>query len=139
MRESQMNASTRRLVWQRAEHRCEYCRLHQDHEPYYRFHIEHIIAKQHGGKADPNNLALACHHCNHHKGTNLSGIGRRTGSVVQLFHPRRQKWQRHFRLVRARVVGRTKCGRATVKLLDMNMRDRVELRKPLLAEGLLDG
>jgi HNH endonuclease len=103
-------------------------------EPFFRFHVEHIIAEQHGRRDHPDNLALACHHCNHHKGTNLSGIDRRTGNVVRLFHPRRQKWQRHFRLLGTRVIGRTQCGRATVTLLEMNRRDRVELRKGLLSE-----
>jgi hypothetical protein len=41
-----MNAETRSLVRNRARHRCEYCMLHQDHEPLFRFHVEHIIAKQ---------------------------------------------------------------------------------------------
>jgi hypothetical protein len=130
-----MNAATRRLVWKRAAHRCEYCFLHQDFEPFFRFHVEHVIAKQHGGGDGPRNLALACHHCNYHKGTNLAGIDRRTGKIVQLFHPRRQKWDRHFRLVGPRIVGRTQCGRATAFLLGMNLPDRVELRRPLIADG----
>jgi hypothetical protein len=120
------------LVWKRADRRCEYCHLYQDDEPFFRFHVEHIIAEQHGGGGHLANLALACHHCNYHKGTNLSGVDPHTGNVVRLFHPRRQKWPRHFRLIGARVVGRTQCGRATVALLDMNMQDRVELRKWLM-------
>jgi 5-methylcytosine-specific restriction endonuclease McrA len=126
-----MKEAARRKVWQRAENRCEYCGMHQDHEPFYRFHVEHVIAKQHGGGDGLANLALACHHCNHHKGTNLSGIDPRTGNIVPLFHPRRQRWDRHFRTVGARVVGRTQCGRATIALLRMNMRDRVDLREEL--------
>ena len=129
-----MNTVKRRRVWQRARSRCEYCRLHQDYEPYYRFHVEHIIAKQHRGGDALDNLALACHHCNHCKGTNLSSVDPLSKYVVRLFHPRRQKWTRHFRLVGARVVGRTRCGRATVAVLDMNLRDRVELRQEMLAD-----
>ena len=34
-------------------------------------HIEHIVAKQHGGLDDFSNLALACHRCNDQKGPNL--------------------------------------------------------------------
>jgi hypothetical protein len=89
--------------------------MYQDDEPYYRFHIEHIIAKQHGGRDGAKYRALAC----------------RTGNIVLLFHPRRQKWERHFRWFGARVIGRTQCGRATVALLKMNLADRVELRKRL--------
>ena len=86
-----MKARTHALVWSRAGHRCEYCRLQQEDEPFYRLHVEHIVAKQHGGTDDPDNLALACHHDNEHKGPNLSGIDPQTGKVVRLFHPRRQR------------------------------------------------
>ena len=105
-----MKGVKHRRVWQRARGRCEYCCLHQDYEPYYRFHIEHIIAKQHGGTDRLDNLALACHHCNHRKGTNLSGIDPQTGRIVPLYHPRRQRWQRHFRLADVRLLGRTASG-----------------------------
>jgi hypothetical protein len=129
-----MNVAKRRRVWQRAKDRCEYCRLRQEYEPYYRFHVEHIVAKQHGGSDRLDNLALACHHCNHCKGTNLSGIDPRTGGIVPLFHPRRQKWNRHFRLVGPRILGRTSCGRASVVVLVMNSRDRVVLRQEMLID-----
>jgi hypothetical protein len=29
-----------------------------------RFHVEHIVPRQHGGTDDPNGLALACDRCN---------------------------------------------------------------------------
>jgi hypothetical protein len=131
-----MNASTRELVWRRAGHRCEYCRIHQEHEPFFRLHVEHIIAKQHLGTDDAGNLALACHHDNDHKGPNLSGIDPETGKVVRLFHPRRQSWSRHFRFDGPTIVGRTQCGRATVAVLALNASDRVELRAELIAAGL---
>ena len=123
-----MKVTTRQLVKARAGNRCEYCRLHQDQEPYYRFHIEHIIAQQHRGGDDPANLALSCHHCNSRKGTNLSAVDPQTGNIVRLFDPRRQNWSRHFRLVQRRVVGITECGRASVTLLGMNQRSRIALR-----------
>jgi hypothetical protein len=129
-----MKVAERLRVWQRALGRCEYCRLHQDYEPFYRFHVEHIIAKQHGGSEQLNNLALACHHWNHRKGTNLAGIDPHTGRIVSLFHPRRQGWKRHFRLAGVRLLGRTACGRATVVVLAMNAHDRVELRKEMLMD-----
>jgi hypothetical protein len=128
-----MDASTRELVWDRAGGRCEFCRIHQDDEPFYRLHIDHVVAKQHGGMDDPDNLALACHHDNEHKGTNLSGVDPETGKVVRLFHPRRQRWSRHFRFEGPVIVGRTQCGRATVAVLALNAPDRVELRAALIA------
>ena len=68
-----MDASLRDRVRHRAGNRCEYCRLHQDHEPYFRFQIEHVIARQHGGRDVASNLALSCYHCNLHKGPSGSG------------------------------------------------------------------
>jgi len=130
-----MNVQTRQLVWQRARHRCEYCRIHQDDEPFYRLHVEHIIAKQHGGTDGLDNLALSCHHDNDHKGTNLSGIDPTTRKVTRLINPRRQRWARHFYFNGPMIIGRTQCGRATVAVLALNARDRVELRAELIASG----
>jgi 5-methylcytosine-specific restriction endonuclease McrA len=55
-----MDAATRKLVRQRAEGRCEYCRLPQSAQPFVAFHLEHIIAKQHGGSDASDNLCIAC-------------------------------------------------------------------------------
>src|SRR5213593_1527145 len=35
-----MDASTRELVWRRAGRRCEYRRIHQEDEPFFRLHLE---------------------------------------------------------------------------------------------------
>jgi HNH endonuclease len=128
-----MDAATRKLVRERAANRCEYCRIHQNDEPFFPFHVEHIVARQHRGSDDPDNLALSCHHDNDHKGPNLSGIDPLTGRVVRLFNPRRQRWPRHFRFDGPVIVGRTSCGRATVVVLALNAPDRLELRAELIA------
>ena len=86
-----MDAATRRLVQKRADHRCEYCRIHEDDDP-YAFHLEHIIPKKHGGSDDLSNLAWSCQSCNLGKGSNLSGRVR--GEIVALFHPRKQDHRR---------------------------------------------
>lgn len=125
-----MDVASRRLVRQRAGGRCEYCQIHEDDEP-YAFHLEHIIIpKKHGGQDDPSNLAWSC---NLMKGANLSG--RVHGEIVTLFHPRRQQWNRHFRWVGPILAGKTKCGFATVQVLDVNADDRVKLRDILIASG----
>ena len=46
-----IDAATRRLVRQRANQRCEYCGLHQDHSPLAALQIEHI---------NPNGELLQC-------------------------------------------------------------------------------
>jgi 5-methylcytosine-specific restriction endonuclease McrA len=126
-----MNVAVRELVRRRAGERCEYCHVPQAAMPLTSFHIEHVVAKQHGGDDDPSNLALACDRCNLHKGPNLTGIDPETETVVPLFHPRHDSWDDHFRWDRAEIVGLTTSGRATVRLLNMNTKRRLQLRKEL--------
>jgi hypothetical protein len=128
----------RELVRHRAGDRCEYCRIPQYATPHLTFHIEHVIAVQHGGSDDPSNLALACDRCNLHKGTNLSAIDPTTNNVVQLFNPRRDDWHDHFGQANYRVVGLTDVGRATVRLLNINAPRRVEVRVELKLDLTID-
>lgn len=130
-----MDESTRELVRRRAGQRCEYCRLHEEDDPLFAFHIEHIIAQQHGGTDPPSNLALACHQGNLHKGPNLTGIDPVTKKLTRLYNPRRHKWSRHFRWDGPILVGRTAIGRTTVVVLGMNLPHRITLREALIAAG----
>ena len=123
-----IDAATRALVRERARGRCEYCSLPQSAEPFFAFHIEHIVARQHRGGDDPENLALACYHCNARKGPNLTAIDPATAPLVPLFHPRRDGWAEHFALNGNLIVGATPAGRATVALLKVNAPDRRRLR-----------
>ncbi len=97
-----MDEGTRERVRRRAENRCEYCGAREGLGARLRFHIEHIIARQHGGGDELENLALACHLCNAHKGPNLTGIDPATGNIVPLFHPRRDRWNDTISTVRLR-------------------------------------
>lgn len=54
-----MNIALVELVWKRAHHCCEYCRMPQIYDE-IPFEIDHIIAEQHEGKTVASNLALAC-------------------------------------------------------------------------------
>jgi len=129
-----MDAATRRFVQQRAGNACEYCRLAQDDEPFASFHVEHIIARQHGGVSHPDNLCWACTSCNLHKGPNIAGIDRQTDQLVPLFHPRQQVWEEHFEWNDAVIVGKTPIGRATTVVLAFNRPENIELREALIAE-----
>ena len=122
-----MDAALRQFVRRRADNHCEYCALPQEREP-LRFHIEHILPRQHGGTDIPDNLALAGHHCNLRKGTNLSGLDPESGALTRLFHPRQDAWDDHFTLHDGEITGRTTIGRATMRLLKMNEGGRLELR-----------
>jgi hypothetical protein len=132
-----MDAAARAYVRARAENRCEYCRLPQSAAPYLKFHVEHVQAQQHVSDDSTNNLALACPACNRHKGPNLSTVHPQSRSLVRLFHPRADVWEDHFEFRGALIVGLTDIGEATVRLLQMNNEDRVELRMELLANGEL--
>ena len=131
-----MDAATRNLVRQRANNHCEYCLLSQERSE-LTHHIEHIIAKQHDGTDEVENLALACHRCNLRKGPNLTGIDPASGEIAALFHPRRDEWPRHFRLQGPYIEGLTPIGRATVRVLGLNDTRHVELRTELIARGEL--
>ena len=131
-----MSEALRRSVRDRAGGRCEYCHLPDWLPPLEPFHLEHITARQHGGPTTPENLAWACHRCNRHKGTNLSGVDPDTQSIVPLFHPRRDRWEEHFVLDGIRLRGRTTTGRATAWLLQMNAERRLERRAELVRRGL---
>jgi hypothetical protein len=93
------------------------------------------VPKKHGGDDDPSNLALACHHCNFHKGPNLTGIDAESGNITSLFHPRKEKWAEHFEVRDVTIVGLTPVGRATAQVLNMNAAERVQLRSELKARG----
>ena len=132
-----MDDATRDLVCRRAGDRCEYCLLPQEASPLLTFHVEHIIAKQHLDEDvdDPGTLALACNRCNAYKGTNLSSVDPDTKETVLLYHPRNDAWKDHFLLRGGEIVGLTSTGRATVRLLNMNAPQRVELRDEWVTDG----
>lgn len=126
-----MKRSLRQFVRARAGQRCEYCHLPDTAAPAATFHVEHIVAKQHGGAEAPYNRCWSCHRCNLHKGPNLSGRDPLTSKIVRLFNPRRQRWDRHFERLGVTLVELTAAGRATIAVLDMNNPQRVQLRREL--------
>jgi hypothetical protein len=128
-----MDRALVKLVWARAESRCEYCRMAQKDDS-IDFEIDHVIAVSHLGATRAGNLALSCFLDNSYKGTNLSGIDPETGLVTRLFHPRRHKWQRHFEWEGPFLRGRTSVGRATISTLKINLPNRVAHRAALIAE-----
>jgi hypothetical protein len=130
-----MGASLTQHVRERAARRCEYCRLSQagSNIP---FEIDHIIARKHGGRTLTSNLALTCWYCNSFKGSDLTGIDPVTRKLTRLFHPRRHKWDWHFRYDGPILIGRTAIGRTTIRVLQINCEEAVALRESLIAEGL---
>jgi hypothetical protein len=129
-----MEAALIQAVRLRAKDVCEYCRISQVFYPTVPFQVDHVIARQHGGDQVLANLALACLHCNSHKGPNIAGLDPKTRRLSRLFHPRRHKWDRHFRWKGPLLVGRTSVGRATIAVLALNDPDFVAVRQTLIDE-----
>jgi 5-methylcytosine-specific restriction endonuclease McrA len=123
-----MDAITRKLVRTRAGNRCEYCGLSLSLVSVAAFHVEHIRSRQHGGSDEASNLALACQHCNLHKGPNLTGIDPATDQIASLFNPRQDTYSEHFEVRGAFIVGLTPQGRATVNVLAMNSAEQLAIR-----------
>lgn len=136
MAEHYIPAELRRLVAERATHRCEYCRAPAAFSS-DTFTCDHILPRSQGGLTTAENLALACYSCNQHKSARLSAIDPSTGATVRLFHPRLQQWQEHFVWEEActDVRGVTTVGRATVEVLQLNRTGLINLRRLLYRYG----
>lgn len=114
---------------------CEYCHLPES-VSHFQFSLDHIVARQHGGRSTEDNLALACPWCNQHEGPNLTGIDPDSGELTRLYHPRRDRWLDHFQWEGAVLVALTAIGRTTLYVLSMNDPLAVSLRRDLMATGL---
>jgi hypothetical protein len=130
-----MDDTLRELVWERADDCCEYCRIPQRFDT-LPFQVDHVIAVKHHGLTTAENLALSCFNCNAYKGPNIAGLDPDTGLLTRLFHPRTDDWVNHFRWRGPVLEGRTPVGRVTIDVLAINLPERVEYRRLLLAAGL---
>jgi hypothetical protein len=121
----------------RAEHRCEYC-----HAPEmvfnFPFEVEHITPVALAGPGSEVNWALACRSCNLRKAAHVSSIDPETQAVAPLFHPRRDRWEEHFRATEGlgTIEGLTPAGRATVSRLELNSDAQIAARRQWMRLGL---
>ncbi|MCA4898053.1 MAG: HNH endonuclease [Bacteroidota bacterium] len=122
----------RKEVADRANHKCEYCQIHMD-DMFLSFELDHILPIKHGGSSEIENLALACPHCNQHKGSDFATIV--NAEVVRLFNPRIDNWQENFRVVNGAILSKSKIGEASIKIFRFNEPDRVILRQLLTSIG----
>jgi HNH endonuclease len=99
------------------------------HEP------DHIVAVQHGGQTELDNLSYACFDCNRVKGSNIASVDPASGRIMPLFHPRHQQWGQHFRWSGAVIEPLTATGRATVFFLRFNDAVQIEIRGNLQRQG----
>ncbi len=117
----QLNESFRQQVFERATHRCEYCKTPQRMIGMPLI-IDHILPKSRGGVDSFENVCAACYRCNEFKGAKTTGRDPANGETVVLFNPRIDPWQKHFRWENGGtyIVGQTAMGRATVLELRLN-------------------
>jgi hypothetical protein len=161
-----MDGILREFVKQRANHQCEYCRIPQEYDvlPFQIDHI--ISLKHHGSSEAANlalscyncnayegpniagielDIAVAilirtfwwrgsaappkcpC--------PNLADYSH-TKEVTRLFHPRCDQWNEHFLWDSSYLTGLTAIGRTTIDVLSVNLPERVELRRTLIALGV---
>lgn len=122
-----------RQIVERAGGCCEYCRM-KVADRLLPFEIDHIIAEKHGGTTDADNLCFACYRCNGFKGSDIASADPETGNATFLYHPRKQLWEDHFRLVGAVIEPLSPEGRVTALILRFNMPMHIAQREALIKE-----
>lgn len=130
-----ISPSTREIVRQRADGRCEYCRLPEKITP-FSHQVDHIIPPRHGGTDEVDNLAWACFWCNNNKSIDIASYDPETGKLTPLFNPRTQVWKMHFGITDGVIRGLSPEGRVTVQILQMNTAKRIETRRDLIEAGM---
>jgi 5-methylcytosine-specific restriction endonuclease McrA len=138
MRRRKFSVLEKNFIQERASHCCEYCKfpMHYSHDS---FHIEHIIPIRFGGSNELENLAWSCDGCNTNKWGYMEWLDPQTGIMVALFNPRLDNWKSHFQWSAdfTLILGLTTIGRATIDLLKMNRSGLINIRKALIAFGVL--
>lgn len=131
-----MTPTLREQVRERAGDRCEYCQLPQacttlPHE------ADHIRSQKHRGPTALDNLCWACSRCNGFKGSDVSSYDPVSNDLARLFNPRTDAWSEHFEWHGPTLLGKTKIGRATIELLQVNLQERADHRQLLIEGGML--
>ena len=101
------------------------------------FQLDHIRAQKHAGPTTAANLALCCLPCNSYKGANVAGYDPESDELQPLFNPRHDEWEEHFAWDGPVLSGKTPIGRATIAVLRINLRERIEHRRLLIEAGRL--
>ena len=129
-------AKTRQQVIERAGGRCEYCLAPE--LVGVAMELDHILPLAEGGGHDPDNLCLACRHCNGFKSDFTTGLDPENNTEAPLYNPRTQNWQDHFRWDEsgAEITGITPTGRGTISRLGMNHEKRLIARQYWVRLGL---
>lgn len=124
--------SLRLQIAERANFRCEYCKIAEQFS-FFNFHVEHIISIKHGGQTIESNLAYACPICNYNKGTDIATILPDIAHPVRFYNPRLDIWEEHFSVMpEGELLPLTTIAIATINVLKLNHPDAIIERKMLL-------
>jgi len=85
---------------------------------------------------DRRSRCQRCFYCNSFKGPNISGVDPDSGQIVPLYNPRVQMWSRHFQWDGPKLIGKTRSGRVTIYVLNINHEFAVAVRQSLMEEGV---
>lgn len=84
MSQSYIPIYVRQAVEEIAHNRCEYCQT-QALLIGMPLEIDHIVPEVEGGETIFENLALACSHCNQHKGSRTATLDPQTNELTRFF------------------------------------------------------
>lgn len=126
-----LNSEIREYVRSRSGNLCEYCHANENRQC-VEFTIDHIRPNQ---GDDPENLALACFHCNRRKSDKTEVFIESTGQNIPLFNPRTDKWRDHFEWSHdgLRIVAKTQAAAVTRDLLELNRPRILRIREADIA------
>ena len=130
---SYVGVELRRLIAERAGFLCEYC-LVAESDTFFGCEVDHIISEKHGGATEAVNLAYASAFCNRHKGSDVGSIDWQSRHFSRFYNPREDRWSEHFLLDGIEIQPRTMIGRVTVRILKMNVDERLLERRVLQAQ-----
>lgn len=139
MNASYVSVEKQKIIRERSKHSCEYCLAPAEYFYLGSYHIDHIISESQGGSNELDNLAFSCPTCNRNKGSNLSAFIVETQEVIRLYHPRKDRRRsEHFNLKdNGELHPLSSIGKATIRLLKLNLPETVFLRSALLSIGYL--
>lgn len=131
---SYISPEIRQVVAGRANYVCEYCLIAEE-DAYFRFQVEHITSRKHGGSSEIDNLALASVFCNRYKGSDIASLIPARNELIRFYNPRTDRWREHFRLRGVVIEQLTEIGEATIRILQMNHDDQILERQVLNVRG----
>jgi hypothetical protein len=131
---SDISPEIRQAVARRANYVCEYCLIAEE-DAYFRFQVEHITSRKHGGSSEIDNLALSCVFCNRYKGSDIASLIPARNELVRFFNPRTDRWLDHFRLNGVVIEPLTEIAEATIRILQLNHDGQILERQVLNGRG----